>query len=162
MGGASNNSRLTDLPEFNVVVFALMLNFPWEIMQAPLYHGMPGAAHWDAVKVCALATSGDGVIMLLAYSGAALLVRDGWWVMRPCWAPLLAMIGIGVTITVPLERLALASENPAWGWRYAETMPVVPVIGIGVTPVLQWVVLPLVLIWFVKRQLAGASSHDSE
>lgn len=160
MARASNRLRLTDLPEFNVFVFSFLLNYPWELMQAPLYQGMPDAAHWDSIKVCTRATLGDGVIMLLAYWGAAILIRDRRWIATPRLAPILTMIGIGVAITVLLERLAIVSDRPSWGWRYAETMPMVPLIGIGLAPLLQWVILPLLLVWFVKRQLAGARSKD--
>lgn len=152
---------MTDLPEFNVFVFAFLLNYPWEFMQVPLYRGMPETAHWDAIKVCTRATLGDGVIMLLAYWGAAFMARDRWWIARPSPAPILTLIGIGVAITVLLERLAIISNDPDWGWRYAEAMPIVPMLEIGVTPLLQWMILPLLLIWFVKRQLAGASSQDT-
>jgi len=158
---ASNLFRLTDLPEFNVFVFAFLLNYPWEVLQVPLYEGMAEAQHWDAIKVFTVATLGDGVIMLLAYWGAALLVRDRWWIARPRLAPMLTLIGIGVAITVLLERLAIVSDNPNWGWRYADAMPIIPALEIGVTPFLQWVILPLLLVWFVKRQLAGARSQEN-
>lgn len=161
MTRALNQFRLTDVPEFNVFAFAFLLNYPWELMQVPLYQSMPEAAHWDAIKVCTRATLGDGIIMLLAYWGAALLVQDRWWVARPSLASVLALIAIGVGITVLLERLAIVSNNPNWGWRYAEAMPMVPVLEIGLTPLLQWVILPLLLVWFVKRQLAGARSQDT-
>ncbi|KGB52329.1 hypothetical protein FG91_03606 [Sphingopyxis sp. LC81] len=157
----TNPFRLTDLPEFNVFVFAFLLNYPWELMQVPLYKGMPEAAHWDAIQVCTRATLGDGVIMLLAFWGAALLVRDRWWIERPRWTPILTFIGIGVAITVLLERLAIVSDHPEWGWQYAEAMPIVPALGIGLTPFLQWVILPLLLVWFVKRQIAGSRMQDS-
>lgn len=157
----SNRLRLTDLPEFNVFVFAFLLNYPWELLQAPLYKGMPEAAHWNAIQVCTVATLGDSVIMLLAYWSAALLVRDRWWIARPRLTPILTMIGVGVAITVVLERLAVVSDDPNWGWRYAEAMPIVPMLGIGLTPFLQWVILPLLLVWFIKRQLAGARSQDT-
>ena len=157
---AANRFRLTNLPEFNVFLFAFLLNYPWELMQVPLYQGMPEAAHWDAIKVCTRATLGDGVIMLLAYWGAALLVRDRWWIARPRLVPILTVVGIGVAITVVLERLATVSENPNWGWRYADAMPMVPVLAIGLTPLLQWVFLPLLLVWIVKRQIADSRSDD--
>ena len=161
MAPASTRLRLTNLPEFNVFVFAFLLNYPWELMQVPLYHGMPEAAHWDAIKVCTRATFGDGAIMLLAYWGTALLVRDRWWIARPGLAPILTLIGIGLAVTVLLERLAIVSNNPNWGWRYAEAMPMVPVLGIGLTPFLQWLILPLLLVWFVRRQIAGSRSQDT-
>ena len=28
-------------PEVNMAIFALLLNYPWELLQAPLYLGMP-------------------------------------------------------------------------------------------------------------------------
>ena len=43
---------LSELPELNVMLFALLLNYPWEFIQAPLFAGMAEAAHWEAVKVC--------------------------------------------------------------------------------------------------------------
>ena len=161
MAQAWKQYRVTDLPEFNVFIFAFLLNYPWELLQVPLYQGMPEAAHWDAIKVCTRATLGDAVIMLLSYWGAALLVRDRWWIERPRLAPVLTLIGIGVGITVLLERLATASHSPNWGWRYAEAMPIIPWVRIGLTPFLQWIILPLLLVWFVKRQLAGAKSRSA-
>ena len=37
-------------------------------------------------------------------------------------------------------------------------MPVIPGIGVGLSPLLQWIILPLLLVWFVRRQLAGAQA----
>lgn len=148
----------TELPEFNVLIFALLLNYPWELIQVPLYEGMAAAPHWEAVKVCTRATLGDGLIMLVSYWSAAAVVRNRSWVLRPTAIALLVLLSTGVAITVLLERLAIVSSDPAWGWRYAEAMPLVPVLGIGLTPLLQWIVLPLLMVWFVKRQLAGTSA----
>ena len=34
-------NALTWTPEFNVVLFALLLNYPWEFLQVPLFDRMP-------------------------------------------------------------------------------------------------------------------------
>ena len=60
-------AALTWLPEFNVVVFALLLNYPWEFLQAPLFDRMADAPHRQATIACSLATVGDAMIMLVAY-----------------------------------------------------------------------------------------------
>ncbi len=39
-------------------------------------------------------------------------------------------------------------------WNYLPTMPLVPGTDIGLVPLLQWIVLPLLTVWFVRRQLA--------
>ncbi len=51
------------LPKANVLLFGFLLNFPWEFIQAPLFDGMAGAPHWEAVKSCTSAALGDAVIM---------------------------------------------------------------------------------------------------
>jgi hypothetical protein len=32
-------------------------------------------------------------------------------------------------------------------------MPVVPLLEVGLSPLLQWIVLPPLIVWFVRRQL---------
>jgi hypothetical protein len=71
---------LTWTPEFNVALFAFLLNLPWELWQAPLFEGMAAAPHWEAVKVCSRAAAGDAVIALVAYAAVALVLRDRAWV----------------------------------------------------------------------------------
>ena len=49
-----------------------------------------------------------------------------------------------------LEPLA---TGPLGRWAYAEGMPVVPLLGVGLSPALQWILLPPLVAWFVRRQL---------
>ncbi len=59
---------------------------------------------------------------------------------------------IGLVITVAFELLATGPLNR---WEYGELMPIVPFIGVGASPVAQWLILPLVQLWFVRRQIIG-------
>lgn len=153
-------SVIIQLPEFNVALFALLLNFPWEILQAPLFEGMALAPYWEAIKSCARGSLGDGVIMLVAYWLVAAHAGSRRWIMAPTRPQLLLFVTAGVVITVVVEWLAL---HGSWfdGWRYSPLMPVIPGIGIGLSPLLQWIVLPLLLVWFVRRQLAGVEALDA-
>ena len=146
-------SAVTDAPEFNVVAFALLLNFAWEILQAPLYAGMANMPHAQVTKACLRATVGDGVIMLLAYSVVAVAARSRRWIVAAEGWQLALFIAIGVSITGAIEWLATRGY---WigHWSYLPAMPLVPGTGIGLAPLLQWVVLPLLTVWFVRRQLA--------
>jgi hypothetical protein len=49
------------------------------------------------------------------------------------------------------EALAI---GPLARWSYAPAMPTLPILGTGVVPLLQLIVLPPLTIWFVRRQLA--------
>lgn len=147
--------RITRLPEFNVAVFAMLLNYPWEFLQVPLFAKMPGAPHWEAIKTCTRATFGDAVIMLLAFWVVSAFARSRYWVCAVPRASRLALfVSVGVVITVTIEWLA---QNGLWidGWHYSALMPVLPGLGVGLSPVLQWILLPPLAIWFVRRQMSG-------
>ena len=145
---------LTWLPEFNVMLFALLLNYPWEFIQAPLFEGMAERPHWAAVMACTRAALGDAVIMIVAYWAVAALSHGRTWIAAPVRREVLLLSSIGVCITVIIELLALHGWWPA-GWRYSEAMPIVPGLGVGLVPVLQWVVLPPLVVALVARQLRG-------
>jgi len=67
-----------------------------------------------------------------------------------------------VVIAILIEYLATTSVNPKWGWRYANSMPVLPLIGLGLTPLLQWLLIPPIAIWFVRRQLMTVHPDDGQ
>lgn len=56
---AARSRAITRLTESSLVIFALLLNLPGELLQAPLYEGMASMPHWQAVKACLRATLGD-------------------------------------------------------------------------------------------------------
>lgn len=152
---------VTDTPEFNVAAFALLLNFAWEILQAPLFVGMAEMPHAQVTKACLQATVGDAVIMLLAYGVVAVVVRSRSWILASKGWQLSLFVAIGVSITAGIEWLATRGHWMA-SWNYLPTMPLVPGTDIGLVPLLQWIVLPLLTVWFVRRQLPHRAQAATE
>lgn len=144
---------LTWLPEFNVALFAFLLHFPWEILQARLFVGMASAPHWDAVRACTIAAFGDALITLLAYWAVA-AGSGRHWLEKPASRPVVWFMTVGLGTTVVIERLA---THGGWftSWAYGQQMPVIPVVEVGLVPVLQWLVLPPIVLALVARQLRG-------
>lgn len=136
---------------------AFFLHFVWEMWQIPLYVGMSEASHWSAVIQCTLATIGDGFIALLAYSLAAIVARDKFWLLQRPGSILAVYIIIGLIITVCFEILATAVYGR---WQYSELMPIVPVINVGLSPLLQWIIIPPVSIWISVVVLRGLKRDD--
>jgi len=143
-------ARVLSAPETNVVVFAFLLNFPWEFWQLPFFASTSTHLRPEEIASCTLATLGDSVIALVAYWAVAGWARSRAWVLRPTLARLAAFVTVGVVITVVVERLATGVFER---WAYAESMPVVPILRVGLLPLLQWVVVPPTVVWFVRRQL---------
>ena len=153
---AARVTALTGLPEFNVMLFAFLLNYPWEFIQSPLFAGMSDKPHWEAVRGCTRAALGDAVIMLIAYWAVALLSRNRAWIAAPARRDVWTLLSIGVGITVIIEWLALHGWWLA-SWSYSAVMPVIPGLGVGLVPVVQWVVLPPLVAALVGRQVRGGS-----
>ncbi len=137
------------MPEFNVVIFGFLLSLPWEMLQVPFYAGMTTAPHWPAVKFCTLAAIGDAFIMLIAFWVVAFGAQSRRWMVAPTRSQILVFLALGLAATLSIEHIA---THAPWGWRYAPLMPVEPLLGIALEPVLMWVLVPLLLLWFVKRQ----------
>lgn len=136
-------------PEIAIAVFAFLLNFPWEFLQVPLFAGMADMPHWQAVKTCTRAALGDVFIMLLGFWLVSAAARTRLWIYAPSLRQLASLIATGMLMTVVIEMAALRG---LWldTWRYSNAMPLVPVLGVGLAPVLQWIVLPPLIAWFVR------------
>ncbi len=150
LGASSISGRVLELPEVNVLVFAFLLNFVWEFWQAPFYRDVPSVPHWQGVKVCSLATVGDTAIALASFWVVAAVAHSRAWVRDPSARQVLAFTLAGVVVTVIAEWVA--TETLHW-WTYADQMPTLPWLGTGLLPLLQWVILPPLVVWFVQRQL---------
>lgn len=144
---------LSATPEFNLAVFALLLNFPWEVLQAPLFEGMAAAPHSVVISACLQATLGDAVIMLLAHASVVIVTRRRRWVLAPSRREVVGFVAVGVGITAMIEWLAVHGHW-AQTWTYSSAMPLIPGVGIGLSPLLQWLIVPPIALWFVRRQSA--------
>ena len=84
-------------PEFCVAVFALLLNFPWEILHVRLFAGMASAPYAEAIEGCIQATLGDVLITLLAYGAVALAAKNRPWMLAPSGWQVAAFVGVGLS-----------------------------------------------------------------
>lgn len=149
-GGPKRLWRVIDAPETNVAVFAFLLNVPWEFLQMPLFASDPSSAKWEHLRSCTLASLGDAVIAVVSFWGVAATGRTRRWILQPTWRRVALFVAIGVEITVVMEWLA---TGVLARWAYADDMPVIPGLETGLLPVLQWITLPPLIVWFVRRQL---------
>jgi hypothetical protein len=144
-------SKILNAPELHISIFAFLLNFVWELLQMPLFAGFLDFQFYQIILHCTKATFGDVVISLVAFAGACLITRSRMWILSMNKSGVVSFLAIGLVITVIFEILATGPLNR---WEYSELMPM---IGVGLAPVAQWVILPLLQLWFVRRQIIGGS-----
>jgi len=94
---------------------------------------------------------GDSGIALAAFWVTAMVARNRGWILRPNTLDISVFLGVGVVLTIFLEALATGMFER---WAYSDAMPRLPRIGIGLMPLLQWLVIPPLVLWFVRRQIA--------
>jgi hypothetical protein len=138
------------LPEFNVAMFAFLLNFVWEMWQVPFFSTTSSDPHWVGVVACTRATFGDAAISLVAFWCVAAFARSRSWILGSSLSQTGIFVAVGLVTTIILEALA---TGPMERWTYTPLMPTLPILGTGLLPLLQWTLLPPLTIWFVRRQL---------
>ena len=150
---------IANQPEFGVAVFSFLLHFVWEYLQAPTYAGMAELPHWEGVKLCTSATFGDVGFALTAFWAASAVARSRYWLVAPRLLHMLVYMVVGITLTVGFE---FYYTQISMRWTYSDLMPLVPPFGTGLSPLLQWLVTPPLVLWFTARQLPNRSAPLSQ
>jgi len=120
-----------------VILVTFALHFAWEMAQGNLFQLMQSMPFWRATAWCARATAGDLVITTIAFSAAAMSGGLHWPLIRRRLSPALIFLTVGILITIGYEIYAVSTGR----WAYDEQMP--QILGIGLSPLLQWIVIPL-------------------
>lgn len=141
--------------ELVLIGWGLPTNLLWELAQSPLF--ADHAESWRYVAWTRLHCSvGDVLILLGAFwATAAVFGSRSWPVTRGREAASL-FVGFGIAYTLWSEWFNTAVRA---AWQYSPAMP--RVLGIGLLPVLQWAVVPTLLI-FLMRLPAGRSRSTGE
>ena len=123
-------------------------NLLWEIAQLPLY------TLWDtgtlAQQAFAIAhcTAGDLLIAAVAMMLALLIAGDARWPAAGFARVACVAVCAGAGYTVYSEWLNVVVRH---NWAYSAAMPVVPFIGTGLAPLLQWLVVPVAAFLYARR-----------
>lgn len=135
-------------PLLLTAVIAFVLNLVWEILHSPLYAGMPPLR--QHLPFLVMASVGDVVISMIP------VVVVGFWYRRVWWFNELSR---NQSLIFLLLSTVLSGANEALNvlvlgrWHYTARMPTVPLIPIGISPLLQLSVTPFVSLLAANRIL---------
>lgn len=107
----------------------------------PLYAGLEeynAGVFWH----CFVASLGDGIMVLLIAAAGRIVLRQSDWFLRPGVRGYLVMITTGLVLAVIVEWVALHILNH---WQYTGHMPKLPVLNVGLVPLLQMMILPPII-----------------
>lgn len=128
-------------------------NLVWEFAQLPLFTIWKTGSTGDIVFAAVHCTGGDILVATASLVLALLLLGAGWPMTRHAYQRVAALTVVqGLAYTVFSEWLNVVVRK---SWAYSELMPIVPVVNAGLSPLLQWIVLPLAAFWWAKRRLSA-------
>ena len=137
------NAKLARLIGYTVV-----FHFLWENLQGPLYGGYQSPAQWASIAL--YGTAGAVMYTLLVYwlyhwwtGNRSLVARD-----------FMLLAGIGFVLAIGIELKAMYFEL----WSYAPTMPLIPLLNVGLSPILQMTLLLPPTVWLANTNRAEVGS----
>jgi hypothetical protein len=120
------------------IALAAIGHFSWEAAQLPLYTlwrtGMPR----EIVFALFHCSGGDILITTATFTAAVALARHFRWPPFG-WRMVFTAIILGAGYTIFSEWMNVQIRRT---WSYTASMPVVPFLGTGLTPLLQWLIVP--------------------
>jgi hypothetical protein len=124
-------------------------NFVWEVAQFPLYtiwrDGTPG----HLALALAHGTGGDLLVSAASLGIALALFGDDAWPERAFWRVASSTVAFGLGFTVYSEWVNVEVRHT---WAYTGLMPRLPVLGTGLSPLLEWIVIPALALWAVRHR----------
>ena len=124
----------------------LLVHLTWEIAQLPLYTIWRDAEKGFIAFAVFHCLIGDVLISAGTYFSAAGLLRDIRWPISRPWSGALVSTPLGVLYTGWSEWY---NVYRAGNWQYDDAMPLL--FGIGLAPLLQWICVPYVTLFLVRR-----------
>ncbi len=134
-------------------VLAFLLNLAWELGHCTFYKGfLYDGPH---VAFLGLASLADTIMAGLLYFGFALIYKNGFWIQHLTVSRTVWLVLVGGSGAALSEIAHLSAGN----WIYTDRMPLI--FGVGLTPLLQFSMLPLLIYWlslYLSRNKIGLLS----
>lgn len=133
------------------IFFSFVIFGTWEWVQTPFFIDDTENINkivWYRIHC----TFGDMMILASVIIITSLIKRSLSWIFAPSGFYYIAIIILGVSYTLYSEyRNVYLAKN----WDYSVLMP--ELFGIGLLPILQWLLLPPLIIYILKRFIHDTS-----
>jgi uncharacterized membrane protein YqjE len=124
-------------------------NLLWEMAHVPLYT-LWITHSWSSITYAVLhCTVGDVMIASVCMLLSLALVGSAFWPAERYRAVAAATILLALGYTVFSEWLNTEVRGT---WAYRDAMPRLPGLGTGLTPLMQWIFVPVLAFWWAKQK----------
>jgi hypothetical protein len=126
------------------LIVSALGNALWELAHLPLYTIWSQGTPRDRLVAVLHCTAGDVLIALSAWTFAVIVGGRSQWPAEGFWRVALLTIASGLVYTGFSEWQNTTVRH---SWTCSDLMPVIPGLGLGLSPALQWLVIPSLALW---------------
>ncbi|MEQ8388898.1 MAG: hypothetical protein RIE22_09330 [Alphaproteobacteria bacterium] len=134
-------------------------NLIWEFAHMPLYTLWLTGTRSEIVFAAIHCTGGDILIALSALTVALIFFGTHQWPERSFQRVALSTVIFGIGHTLFSEWLNIEIRQ---SWAYRDLMPMVPGTGVGLSPLVQWIAVPLLAFWWIGPAKVPDGSKGTE
>lgn len=141
--GGGRHPRHAVLQEaLRILIVAFFLNWIWEATHAAAFVESTGPFLYR-LRHCLPMAGTDALWTLALWTSVAGAIQrpDSAWRLP-------TVAAIGAVSAVAVERVALADGR----WTYNALMPIVPIVDVGLWPVAQMTILPVITAWLARAR----------
>ncbi len=120
-----------------IFVISVILNFVWETAQIPFYYN--NQITISTTLFCLIASLGDGIMILIIFFTGKIIFKNNYWIENLNIKKISLILTAGLLLSIIVELAALKLNL----WSYSNLMPTLMFLGIGLSPVLQMLILPI-------------------
>lgn len=129
------------------MIFTTLAHIIWEFGHLPLYIIWITGTVEDLAFAAVHCAGGDILITLSTITLSLALFGTSKWPCAGARRVLAGALVFGVGYTIFSEWLNIVIRE---AWAYRDIMPIVPIVDAGLSPILQWIVIPTAgYIWAV-------------
>jgi len=130
------------------ILVSVAAHFLWEIGHLPFYTLWTEGTFAEKAFAIVHCTAGDAIIAVVTLIAALALLANRHWPAQRFQMVGAATIFFGIGYTVFSEWTNVAIRK---SWAYSDLMPTLPPIGTGLTPLLQWLIVPALALFAANR-----------
>lgn len=138
------------------VIASALLNLVWEFAQLPLYTIWHEGSMREIVFAAVHCTGGDILIASASLLATLMIIGNERWPHDRFHVVAAATILAGLAYTIFSEWLNTEIRG---SWAYSDRMPIVPLIGAGLSPFAQWIAVPVVAFWWARRSFVAVTEQ---
>lgn len=148
--------RCSRIPEIPIAFSCFFLNFFWEVLQTYFYalRDVPFRTMLYGWIHC---TFGDVLLTIISFWLISLASQNRKWFFHLNRLNLGGFVLVGIIFTIISERVNVRVLR---SWTYNQSMPLIPLLEVGLTPLLQWMMIPPLIILLVRHYLLSHSAAE--